>query len=607
MRKRVFGLLAGILAASTFSSHVEAATVNQTPSLEAYQLNNYAKLEWAVEILEEDVLYRTNFEETDETLRLTYNSTGNRYYGGQSFTTEDKYNGNRSLKIIDSYSNGNYRYTNLFGDVYYSPYSIAIFSERKYLSNGTNLSVSFRAKTDGIGDISPLGIGGSADYGNPLNITFLEDVKIGDRTAKVSNPSFFKSYVDRGFTFYLASEKGKYRSSLVVTSVDMNNSTITVSDSFLGEFKSGDKVLQHLWINPVNFPSRQVKKENGWTLFNVNTKVLNRPDYNTLNRGIQLWIRTTTYNTVYIDDFKMGFATRTQLFRGNTLLYDGYLSDYEDKNATDKAIPNKVSNFTTSRNGEQLFLHITKPNDNGTNYSYTVKAISNKGTSTYTSPIKTVHIKTGIKGYSYVIDRQATTNPNGEIQSTDGVIPVPFTADENSYLHIQAVDFAGNKSEVTHIPLKNMVKQSMSLSVPTIKPFENITLTDQPKTYATSFHGPIKIKNYYQKENEKLRLTVHASPLRLNGSTYSLPKGSLHLLPFTDTKTINGNGVLPVNRMTGKKTIDGSTVYVAEGIKTIGEYDISFPTNALELTVDPTTAKKGTYTSTLTWQLTSAP
>src|SRR5690625_7655953 len=65
------------------------AKEGQTPILDGYQDGLYPKLEWAVEMLDEDVLYETGFEENDELPKLTYNSSGNRKYGGQSFTTEE--------------------------------------------------------------------------------------------------------------------------------------------------------------------------------------------------------------------------------------------------------------------------------------------------------------------------------------------------------------------------------------------------------------------------------------------------------------------------------------------------------------------------------------
>ncbi|RKJ37986.1 hypothetical protein D7X33_37440, partial [Butyricicoccus sp. 1XD8-22] len=189
-----------------------------------------------------------------------------------------------------------------------------------------DLSVSFRAKTNGSGIIHFWGNGGRADFGEPINITFLEKVNRGDRTAKVSNPGFFKNYVDRGQYFYLANMKGNYTGYIHVVSVDMQNSTITVNAPFQGDFEKGDSVLRHNHRAPVSFNARTVEQKNGWTLFNVNTKVASFADYNTLNRGFEMWIRTTTHNTVYIDDLKLGYATKAQLFRGNKKLYEGFLS-----------------------------------------------------------------------------------------------------------------------------------------------------------------------------------------------------------------------------------------------------------------------------------------
>src|SRR5690625_2133045 len=61
--------------------------------------------------------------------------------------------------------------------------------------------------------------------------------------------------------------------------------------------------------------------------------------------------------------------------------------------------------------------------------------------------------------------------------------------------------------------------------------------------------------------------------------------------------------------MDSNKVIDDGSVKVlsASAGKGRGEFDFKFPSNALTLNVDASTAKSGTYTSTLTWDLVQAP
>ena len=463
-------LLSFMLVILSNSSYSSANTDNKTPNLEAYQLKNHVKLEWAVEMLDEDVLYETGFEEGDELPNLFYSSSTtrlpeNRHYGGQSFTNEDKKSGMKSLKVVNSYENSNYYDISIDGSIRYYLATRAGFTSRYYMPNGTDLSLSFVAKTTGAGKVKFLGSGGHADYGQPLSITFLEDVKVGDKTAKVSNPQFFKDYVDKGNNYYLANMKGNYTGHLTVTGVDMATSTITLNNSFRGEFKKGDKVLKHNYRSPVDFGEREVKSGQGWQLFNVNTSVLDFADYNTALRGFVLAIHTNTRDTVYLDDIKVGYASPTQLYRGSEKIYEGKLSDFEDTQATDKAKPNKVVDYSVSTASGKQYLNIVEPKDNGTPYKYTVKAISNDGSGVYSSEEKTVNVTSGIKGYSYVIDKKTSTNPSGTVNSTDGKIELSKDVYKDYYLHIQSIDHAGNKSEISHIKLDKV----KDITPPTVK------------------------------------------------------------------------------------------------------------------------------------------
>lgn len=453
--KRITMLSSVLVVTLGFPLQVLATTPkDQTPILHAYQQENQAKLEWAVEMLDEDVLYQTGFEASDELPKLDYNSSGNREFGGQSFTTEDKYSGKSSLKVVDTYANGNYRNVDMFGNATYHIYSIAQFLDRKHMDNGTNLSATFRAKTTGKANVSLTGIGGRADYGQPLNVTFTENVKTGDRTAKVSDPSFFKSYVDRGSQYYLANKKGAYTGYVYVTSVDMNTSTIRLSGAFQGGFNKGDAVLKHNHRNPVRFTAREFTNKDGWNLFSINTKVSDLKDYNTLERGFGLWINTQSRDTVFIDDLKLGYATRTQLFKGNQLLYDGYLSDYTDTQAIDKVKPEAVSNYNVELSNGKSYVVFEQPKDTGNRYAYTVKAIAHNET-VYDSKREEIDIISGVAGYSYVIDNKPNTIPNGEINATSNRIEIPTNQKTKTYFHIAAVDGAGNVSDTKHYLVNN--------------------------------------------------------------------------------------------------------------------------------------------------------
>lgn len=453
--KRLF-MYAGLFILVHLNHQVYAAN-DYTPRLDVHQKDKHVKLEWAVEMLDEDILSETGFEANDELPTLQYGAfdkAGGKY-GGQSFTNEEKKSGEISLKVHDTYTNGQRTgNADLDGNYLYSNYSRAHF-KRKYADRGDELSVSFHAKTTGLGYITPTSSSEVTDYGEPMSITFLEDVKIGQKTVKVSDPQFFKKYIDRGESYFISSSKGLYENRWAV-SVNLEKSTITLNSGFTGEFKKGDNVLRSKTIRPITFSRRTINNKE-WTLYNVNTKVVNIEDFNALERGFAFALFTETKDAVYIDDLKVGYATKVQLFKGSEKIYEGKLSDYEDKEAVDKEKPNKVANYSASKENGKQFITIENPGDNGTTYDYLVKAISNDGSGEYQSERKEVTVKSGIKGYSYVIDKNLNTKPSGVVHSIDGKIELSKSIYRDHYLHIQVIDNAGNASEISHIKLDKLL------------------------------------------------------------------------------------------------------------------------------------------------------
>lgn len=145
-----------------------------------------------------------------------------------------------------------------------------------------------------------------------------------------------------------------------------------------------------------------------------------------------------------------------------------------------------------------------------------------------------------------------------------------------------------------------------SLVTSTIQSFGTITLEAEPKKYTTGFDSGFKITDL-RGTQKGYRLDVSASQFTQKEENNTLPKGSLMLSPI--------DGISPNTDISPKKTMSEPTTIDAEGAVTIakapggegmGVFAITFPEEALSLTVDATTAKIGTYTSTLTWSLIQA-
>ena len=123
--------------------------------------------------------------------------------------------------------------------------------------------------------------------------------------------------------------------------------------------------------------------------------------------------------------------------------------------AFDLAAPNKP---TIERHGCNLLT--IKSTDNGTPYHFYVTATHTTNyADTCTSNIAEVIHKTGLRGF-YILE---DINPNSVPESSNPATIFMAAVDEqwvtyliqdlNKYVHIQAVDFAGNLSEVAHIVL----------------------------------------------------------------------------------------------------------------------------------------------------------
>ena len=151
----------------------------------------------------------------------------------------------------------------------------------------------------------------------------------------------------------------------------------------------------------------------------------------------------------------------------------GYLSEYagNDLGANDLAAPDKVnlediSNFELTADGTNTVLFkwdvndTLKTKDNGTSYDHLCKSYApGSAIAACISNMTTVEVKTGVKYYYYVINRTEDTvvtaaNKQGYVLASSPSVRIRFN-DRNDYcwVHIVAVDQAGNISETAHILL----------------------------------------------------------------------------------------------------------------------------------------------------------
>jgi hypothetical protein len=160
----------------------------------------------------------------------------------------------------------------------------------------------------------------------------------------------------------------------------------------------------------------------------------------------------------------------------------------------------------------------------------------------------------------------------------------------------------------------NVKGGAFSLDTSAINPFASHTLKDNTEVVSTSFAAPFTVKDLSGLQSG-YRVDVKASQFK-DGSGNTIKAGSLTLDPVsTVTRTaIGSGGTAPTASTTAPAIVDnGATVKVlsASAGNGMGVFDVAFPSNALDLTIDPTTTKAtaagATYTSTLEWNLIQAP
>ncbi|OOM70288.1 bacterial Ig-like domain protein [Clostridium puniceum] len=164
-----------------------------------------------------------------------------------------------------------------------------------------------------------------------------------------------------------------------------------------------------------------------------------------------------------------------QKLLANTLFYLAQLTNNtscDDHKGQDLTAPDKVIISGASNDDRNLNIIYSKPNDNGTKYDYYVKATNGNATDDITSNTVSAVNTSGIAGYSYVVDNIENTESDNKVINTDLSISAPLSGLDlfkPIYVHIKAIDNAGNASETTHYEYKyitslNLNKSSLNLN-----------------------------------------------------------------------------------------------------------------------------------------------
>lgn len=122
--------------------------------------------------------------------------------------------------------------------------------------------------------------------------------------------------------------------------------------------------------------------------------------------------------------------------------------------APDFAAPDKISDQVTKEplDGKSIRVTWQVPSDNGTDYYHKVESYLTGSTSMLCESNVTKNtLVSGVMGYYYLVDQNGDTVVTGNANYVQDPHVNVVTAEYNQYLHIAAVDVAGNISETTHI------------------------------------------------------------------------------------------------------------------------------------------------------------
>ncbi|ADK08121.1 TPA: WxL domain-containing protein [Bacillus cereus biovar anthracis] len=602
------------------------------PTLTASGNENEVKLEWAIDILEQDVLWKIDFNNPKD---VNLMSGWGEFYGNgnQSLQSEVFYPGGTDTsgyKVFDTKSGGNrVLYTYKVRES-----SIAVF-KRLNVPNNAYISATFKANSQGLGRISFYG-DGSWETGREFdyyNATVLKDVPGGSKEIEISNISLFPER-EPGTNIprdrrHITSDINKdvYQDSPMIEKVipyqdGSGKGKIILNSPIVTPMKQGDRLKTRKWAAPIQLPNNRTvtkndsnKDINGWSTFSMNTQVANNPFYITEQRGVTFYMLAYSEGITYVDELKVGYASEAEVYRGNQQIYKGRLSDYVDKEAKDQAVPTTPESFQIeNRELKETKVTFAPTKDDGSIYHYKIRGVGRNDVSEFSKEVPAT-VTSGVKGYEYVVNDKSDTSLDkvGGVQFTNQTsIQFPTDYAKPQYVHIRTVDKAGNKSTTKHISTTQKGRVDM-LTVPKSVEFTPIQLNGE-KQNSFGTLGKLMIHDS-RNQADGWRLNMTISPFTESNIARQLPKGSLFIKTQVSVTKVKGPETgKPIVQIPNTPVDNGAahTIIRASKDVAIGEYQLDFGQNGLQLQLDPGTTyvgknRQATYTSTVTWSLVSGP
>lgn len=174
---------------------------------------------------------------------------------------------------------------------------------------------------------------------------------------------------------------------------------------------------------------------------------------------------TDTWQGYTYDVFrrKIGDASSVKLLSGVSSTI------YADRAGTDVSAPSvpTVGSATVTTGGTRVNVDYASSIDAGTGYEYQVTAKGSKNGASTTSDMKRVDVLSGLSGYSIVLDQAASTVPDNTIETTSTTYEMTKGFAGGFYVHVKAIDRAGNGSVVSHYQVTDNVPPVLNVSAST--------------------------------------------------------------------------------------------------------------------------------------------
>jgi len=310
---------------------------------------------------------------------------------------------------------------------------------------------------------------------------------------------------------------------------------------------------------------------------------------------------------------------------------EGYaiVVDKDPNTIPDKEVTSKDGTFETPINTKgKYYIHVRVVDKagNATNtihYSFQEQAKPTLKFSIDTAKFTYKDIKIKAEALNPGTSIKRIQLPNGKWVESDNA---EYKVSNNGKYTFKVEDIAGKIGEQT-VEVTNILERKLHLEVPSITSYGDLEITDKMETHTTSFKDPLIIRDYREEETD-WRLDVSATPFKVKeplqgfepGSKVDkLPEGTIKLEGIKEVKrTGDEKENLPFKILKDITVIDNGPVTLldVERGEDTAEFEVIFPTDALVLTIAPSTVRTDNknypsqptpYESTITWDLVAAP